>query len=106
MTVKELKAKALKEYKELKRLIKKEPPVFKDFYENLKQYPLFKRYTYISEKNEYCEFHYSNMTLSFKVNCGIIELNSNIKLWNENDIGFVGDYTEKTLSMESSSKLD
>lgn len=106
MTITETKKKALKDYKELKKLLKQEKPDILSIHENLLSYPNFSHHTYFSQNRGILEFHYGDMTLKISVNCGIIELDKEIKLWNHDGDGFIGDFTEKTLNLDASGDLD
>ena len=97
---------AIKKYNELKKLLKKEPADFHILYENLRNYEHFKNYVESRESRGSLVFNYANMTLTILVKNGIINLQNTIQLWNENGVGWVGEFTYKTLSMEISNELD
>lgn len=100
------KQNALKKYRELKKLLKNEQGDFQILYENLRKYPDFQNYVESRESRGSLVFNYANMTLKILVKNGIIYLQDEIQLWDESGIGFIGDFTTKTLRMETSSELD
>ena len=69
---------------------------------HLNSLPLFHRVIYKSVEKGILEVVYSNMTLKFYVKNGIIQLDSQFMLWNENLTGYVGRYSLRTLKMECS----
>lgn len=69
---------------------------------HLTHLPLFHRVIYKSVEKGILEAVYSNMTLKFYVKSGIIQLDSQFMLWNENLTGYVGRYSLRTLKMECS----
>lgn len=107
LTTKDAKKKALKELEGLKKELLKAGPrsVSVDALATyLNSLPLFKRIIYISREKGILQIYYSNMTLTIYIKSGIIQLDDKFDLWNEEETGFIGTFTSKTLQMECTGK--
>lgn len=104
--MKEAKKLALKELEGLKKSLKGVNPDLDAIETHLNSLPLFHRVIYRSDKKGELEIYYGSMTLKIFINCGIININEHLELWNGDGQGFLGTFTPKTLGMECSGELD
>ena len=102
MMTKDAKKKAIKELELVRKELDGAKMQLDQLESHLHSLPLFHRVIYKSKKDGILEAVYSNMTLKFYVKSGIIQLDSQFMLWNENLTGYVGRYSLRTLKMECS----
>jgi hypothetical protein len=97
---------AIKELEELKKELDGRKMSLNQLESHLKHLTPYNRTLYKSVERGILEVYYGSMTLRFYVKSGIISLDEKIGLWNENGIGYVGQFTLKTLQLESGDGLD
>lgn len=105
MIVKEAKNLALTELEGLKKEIEGKKMNLDQLESHLNSLPNFHRILYKSQEKALLEVYYGHITLKIYVKCGIISLDNQVSVWEE-DCGFIGTFTPKTLKMECEDGLD
>ena len=104
--MKEAKKAALTELEGLKKELKGVNPDLDALEQHLTHLPLFHRIIYKSQEKALLQVYYGSMTLTFSIKSGIISLDENVEVWNKDGIGYIGNFTPKTLKLECDSDLD
>lgn len=106
MIAKEAKNLALTELEGLKKDIEGRKMQLDQLESHLNSLPNFHRILYKSQEKALLEVYYGHITLKIYVKCGIISLDNQVSVWEEDGNGFIGTFTPKTLQMECDLGLD